>query len=197
MIEWHFIPPRSPQFGGLWEAAVKSFKFHLNRVIGKIILSYEALHTLTVEIEMILNSRPLTPLSSHLNDLQFLSPGNFLIGDSMTNLPEFDYSKIPVGRLSSWQHAQQIKQHFWKRWQKEYLHTLNTRTKWHTSSPMNLKVGQVVLLHDNQLPVNQWKLGKITQLHPDEEDHVRVVTVKTSKGEYLSLIHISEPTRPY
>lgn len=121
-INWHFIPPRSPHFGGLWEAAVKSLKRHLLRVVGETILSYEVLHTLITEIEAILNSRPLCYLSSDPNDLQALTPGHLLIGDSLVHIPQNDFREVPTGRLSSWQHAQQIKQHFWTRWRKEYLH---------------------------------------------------------------------------
>ena len=54
-IAWHFIPPRSPHFGGLWEAAVKSFKYHMLRVVGERLLLYEELLTFTIEVEAILN----------------------------------------------------------------------------------------------------------------------------------------------
>ncbi|GJQ80493.1 hypothetical protein Trydic_g5787, partial [Trypoxylus dichotomus] len=50
-IRWHFIPPRSPHFGGLWEAAVKSVKTHLTKIIGNASLNYEELSTLLVQIE--------------------------------------------------------------------------------------------------------------------------------------------------
>ena len=104
-ISWHFIPPRAPHFGGLWEAAVKSFKFHFIRVAGNTLLTYEQLHTYVVEIEAILNSRPLTPLSSDPNDLLPLTPGHFLVGSSMTSLPQKDLRNIPEHRLSCWQLA--------------------------------------------------------------------------------------------
>lgn len=99
-ISWHFIPPRSPHFGGLWEAGVKSVKTHLKRVLGSSILTFEELNTVLVQIEAILNSRPLTSLTNDPNDLRVLTPGHFIIGDSLTAIPEPDLSSVPLNRLS-------------------------------------------------------------------------------------------------
>ncbi|XP_044575197.1 uncharacterized protein LOC123259005 [Cotesia glomerata] len=60
-ITWQFNPPLSPHFGGIWEAAVKSFKHHFRRVVKNQILTFEELNTLAVQIESILNSRSYAP----------------------------------------------------------------------------------------------------------------------------------------
>ena len=57
-IVWHFSPERAPHFGGLWEAAVRSTKHHLKRVVGLQRLTFEELTTLLCQIECCLNSRP-------------------------------------------------------------------------------------------------------------------------------------------
>ena len=80
-IQWKFIPEHTPHFGGLWEAAMKSMKFHFKRVIGDVKLNYEELTTVLTQIESCLNSRPIT--SSPVNDddgMEALTPGHFLIG---------------------------------------------------------------------------------------------------------------------
>jgi len=83
-IQWKFIPEQTPHFGGLWEAAVKSMKFHIKRVIGDIKLSFEELTTVLTQIESCLNSRPLTSLPAHDDDgIEALTPGHFLIGQPL------------------------------------------------------------------------------------------------------------------
>lgn len=90
-ITWHFIPPRAPHFGGLWEAAVKSVKQHLSRTVANINLTYDEMYTVLVQIEACINSRPLIPLSNDPNDLA-VTPAHFLIGSSLVSLPQSDQS---------------------------------------------------------------------------------------------------------
>lgn len=90
-ITWHFNPPSAPHFGGLWEAAVRSAKGHLLKVLGELVVPFEDLCTLLVQVESCMNSRPLTPMSDDPSDLEPLTPGHFLIGAPLEQLPDHDY----------------------------------------------------------------------------------------------------------
>jgi hypothetical protein len=171
-IQWRFNPPNSSHFGGLWEAAVKSFKRHFIRVIGTEILTFEHLNTLVVEIEAILNSRPLTPISSDSNDPPVLTPGHFLIGDTLTSLQEWDFKTIPPNRLSSWQRINQLKQHFWSRWYREYITELTKRNKW--------SKGTIVIIREDNVPSIHWLLGQVIKVHPGADGIIRTGTVQTA-----------------
>lgn len=178
-IRWHFNPPSAPHFGGLWEAAVRSAKHHLLRVLGENSASFEDYNTLLTQVEACMNSRPLTALSNDPTDLEPLTPGHFLTGASLQALPEPDYSHIPGNRLNRWQMVQQQTQNFWKRWRSEYLTQLQSRTK-NWQHPKKVEVGKLVVIVDNNQPPMRWKMGRIHELHPGEDGVVRVVTVKTA-----------------
>lgn len=150
-ISWHFIPARSPHFGGLWESAVRAMKMHLKRTIGNASLTVTEMMTVLAQIEAIMNSRPITPMSDDPNDLSVLTPGHFLIGETFTSYPESDLQELPVNKLSRWQHTEQIKQHFWARWSKEYLTACQQRSKWKTNGPTRLEVGQLVMLKEDEV----------------------------------------------
>lgn len=178
---WKFIPPRSPHFGGIWEAAIKSVKFHMKRVIGNTTLTFEELNTLVIQIEAILNSRPLMELSTDPNDSNPLTPAHFLIGRPLNAMPEPDLTLIKESRLDRWQRVQSIYQSFWKRWYNEYLSTLHQRKKWN-GEPKTFKLNQIVIIKDENTPPLKWKLGRIVKLHPGSDELVRVVSIKTQNG---------------
>lgn len=184
-IEFHFIPSYSPTFGGVWEAAVKSTKYHLKRTLqGALLTYYEQITTVLAEIECVLNSRPLIPLSSSdVNDYSYLTPGHFLIGNALTMYPENDVSNVPQNRLKFWQSCTQLKQQFWKMWYKQYLNVLQNRPKWLNICP-NVKTGALVILREDNVQVMYWPMARITKLFPDRTDgRVRAVEVKTSNGK--------------
>lgn len=182
-IKWNFIPPRSPNFGGIWEASIKRAKFHLKHCIGPFSVTFEEFSTILARIEGILNSRPLTPLSCDPNDLQALSPGHFLIGRPITAIPYPDVTQCQVNRLDKFRRLQAISQEFWRRWQREYLPELQVRTKWKQHGSSIINVGKLVLIKDINSPPMSWKLGRVTKLHPGSDGVVRVVDIKTANGQ--------------
>lgn len=178
---WHFNPASAPHMGGLWESNIKNVKYHLSRVIGAQILTFEELSTVLTQVEAILNSRPLCPISMDINDLNALTPGHFISLEVLTALPDPDVSNIKLNRISRWQLLQKLHTDFWRRWHQEYLHTLQQRTKWnHADSPV--AIGTMVLIKDEQLPPLNWSLGRIVELHPGSDHIARVATVKTTRG---------------
>lgn len=180
-IHFHFSPPYAPHFGGLWEAGVKSTKYHLKRVLGNCNLTYEEFNTVLVQIEAVLNSRPLTPLSSSPDDLQPLTPGHFLIGRPMTALPTENYVNSSTSRLSRYQRIEQLRQHFWTRWSLEYIAELQQRTKWRTSNNP-LQINTMVLIKDSNLPPLKWRLGRIISVFPGQDGINRVADIRTASG---------------
>ena len=180
-LKWSFNPPSAPHFGGIWETGVKSMKTHLRRAVGEQILSVEEFSTVLTQIEAVMNSRPLCSLSSDPRDLEVLSPGHFLTFEPLVSLPDPDLASVPIGRLGRWQLVQQIQQNFWKRWHREYLHTLQQRPKWFTSA-IDVREGSLVLIKDDNLPPLRWKRGRIVQLSPGSDGIARVARVRTAEG---------------
>ncbi|XP_060873756.1 uncharacterized protein LOC132947470 [Metopolophium dirhodum] len=197
--KWHFNPPGAPHFGGIWEAAVKSAKTHLKKVIGAQVYTTEEFTTLITRIEGVLNSRPIVPLSSDPNDLNVLTPGHFLIGQPLLALPEEDVVNTPTNRLGRWQLLRQAQQSFWRRWSHEYLHTLQGRQKWFRQTP-NLMVGDLVVINTPSRPPMSWQIGRIIEVHPGEDNIVRVATVKTQEGTLkrpvIKLVKLPVDPRP-
>lgn len=182
---WSFIPPNTPHHDGLWEAAVKSVKFHLTRIVGTANLTFEEMQTVLCEIEAILNSRPLIPLSSDPNDLNYLSPGHFLVGSPLNSFPTPNLENVNTNTLIRWQMIEQMRQHFWRRWSMEYLNSLQERHKWKTSKGQQLEPGQMVLIKQPGVPPMQWLTGRVTDVQIGSHGLRRSATVMTARGSYV------------
>ncbi|GFX99452.1 uncharacterized protein TNCV_1080961 [Trichonephila clavipes] len=181
-ITWHFIPSTAAHVGGHWEAGIKSTKQLLIKTIKSALLNFEELVSLVTQIETCLNSRPLTPLSNDPQDLQPLTPGHFLIGAPLASFPE-EVPSQPACLKKLLNLIQHLRSQFWKRWHLEYLNQLQQRTKWNIPR-RNLKVNDMVLVKEDNLPPLQWNLGRVIQVFPGDDGAARVVDVKTQRGQF-------------
>ena len=164
-ITWKFIPERAPHFGGLWEAAVKSMKAHLKRVIGETKLTFEEFTTILTQVEACLNSRPLAPLPCSGDTIEPLTPGHFLIGRPLQALPDSPESYRAISLLKRWHLCQSMIRHFWKKWSSEYIDIIRRFNKWHFPS-RDFKIDDIVLCRTTswyQLDGRSDALSKLTR----------------------------------
>ena len=183
-ITWRFIPERAPHFGGLWEAAVKSLKKHLSRIVSNTKLNFEELTTVLSQIEACLNSRPLGTMPHNDDDgIEILTPGHFIIGRPMQALTDNALSYKPIAILRKWYLCEALVRHFWERWSSEYLIDLRSYYKWKQPNK-NLCKGDVVGLRDDSMTPAQWPIARILDTRQGKDGLVRVVTLKTKDGVY-------------
>ena len=182
-LQWKFQPPGSPHFSGIWEANIKSVKSHLYKLIGSQILTYEEFHTVLVQIEALLNSRPLCWMSSDPSDPLPLTPAHFLTFSPLQVLPSSVEVEENPNLLTRKQLLDQMVHVFWKRWHVEYLNQLQIRQKWNTPG-CPVQIGTVVVIRHDNLPPLRWPVGIITEIFPGADGVTRVAMVKTKDGLY-------------
>ncbi|KAL0818992.1 hypothetical protein ABMA28_008279 [Loxostege sticticalis] len=180
-IEFKFVPAYTPHFNGLAESAVRSTKYHLKRLLDTTHLTYEEMVTCLTQVEAILNSRPLTQLSSDPLDLSPLTPAHFLIGRPLVSIPHPQIMDDNITRLDRFKRIEHFKQHFWHRFALEYVSQLQQKSKWQTGKK-ELKLGSLVIVKDNTLPPLLWSLGRVVNVYPGSDGIVRVAELKTKRG---------------
>ena len=151
-------------------------KRHLRQIIGTRVLALNEFQTTITQVEAVLNSRPLYPLSNDPNDPIALPPAHFLIGDNMLALPSG--SPQATNLTARYKLVKRIQDDFWKSWKRDNLTELQIRKKWFNNGP-DIRVGELVLLaKDNEAPL-QWKTGRVVEVYTGNHDIVRVCKVKT------------------
>ena len=170
--------------GGAWERLVRSVKEVMTGLVKGHRMTDPQLHTVLTEAESIINSRPLTRLSDDPFDLDALTPNHILLGMHKNWIAIAGTNEKDITSRKHWRQVQALQHHFWSRWTKEYLPTLTKRAKWRTRQP-NLRVGELVLVKDDNLKRGKWPLGRIQKVALGKDGVVRVADVRTSTGVYV------------
>ena len=187
-IEFKFNPPSASHFGGVFERQIGSIRRVFDGILAKFggILNPESLTTFLYEASAIVNSRPLSCVNINDETLEPLTPNHLLTGKTRIVVsPPGSFTKDDTYLIKHWRRVQYLANLFWSRWKHEYLASLQKRSKWSNSTP-NIKVGDIVLLTDDNAPRNQWKLARVVSANPSSDNRVRSVRIKLSKN--------SEPT---
>ncbi|XP_020604505.1 uncharacterized protein LOC110043393 [Orbicella faveolata] len=176
--KWEFNPPHASHFGGVWEKQIGTIRRGLDAMfaeLGKTQLTHELLVTLMAEVVAIVNARPISALPSDNDDLQPLSPAMLLtMKTRRAGPPPGQFLRADIYARRRWRRVQFLAEQFWTRWRREYLQSLQPRQKW-TETRRDLRVGDVVLVRDEQQHRNNWPLGRVGDVIRSEDDRVRKV----------------------
>ena len=177
--EWKFQPPSASHMSGIWERLIRSVSKMMKAVLGypKAFVGLETLRIVFAEVVTSLNSRPVTPVSDDQSDYEPLTPSHFLLQRQNFALLPGCFEHEDLYRRKQWRRAQFLADCFWKRWIWEYIPTLQQRQKWIRKKD-NLKIGDVVLVVDNNSPRGQWLLGRIIKTFPGGDGKVCVAEIK-------------------
>lgn len=154
--------------------------------MGVKAFSVGTLRTIVTQVETILISRSLSPLTDVPDDLAALIPGYFLIGKPLGTIPELDLNHINSGRLSRLQEMKKSLQDLWTCWSRDYVSHLHQKTKW-KKQEIDLQPGQLVLLKEHK-PQLHWPLGRIIETTLGKDGKAQVIVVKTASGQYTRAV---------
>jgi len=187
-VHWSFNPPAAPHFGGVHEIMVKAAKKAIKNILGNADINDEELVTVFIGAEGLINSRPLTYQSSHPADDVPLTPNHFLYGQLGGTFAPDSIDESQFNLKKRWRRVQELIRHFWQRWMKEWIPSLNSRKKWNNEKDY-FKFGDMVLVLSNDTPRGQWPLGRVTNIFVESDGRVRIVKVQVGRNELTRPVH--------
>ena len=183
-ISWQFIPPKAPWWGGYWERMVKMVKQTLKKMLGRSTLNYDEMNTLLVEVERVINSRPITYVYDDKEAVSYaLTPSHLINGRSISTVPNcrhYDVVSTNQTLTRRSRHHRHLLQQFLERWRRDYLLSLREshKTKSRQDKKPDISVGDIVILKNDSTSRNFWKLAKIVELLPGRDGAIRSAVVK-------------------
>ncbi|XP_050312872.1 uncharacterized protein LOC126747936 [Anthonomus grandis grandis] len=180
-IKWRFNPPTASWWGGFWERLIGSLKQLLRKVLGRAALVYEELVTVLCDCESVINSRPLTYMSSEPEELVPLTPMMFLREIQEGGVPDCEAldSQSLCKRVI---YLQKVRRDLRQRFRAEYLGQL---CLFRQGSKQKIKLGDVVIIGNDNDKKMDWPLGLVTELLSARDGETRLVRLRTARGQVL------------
>ena len=182
-VEWIFNPPCASHMGGIWERLIRTIRKVLSGLLNEARLTDETLDTFFCEVESIVNSRPITKVSDHVDDLCALTPNHLLLLREGPIPPPGVYQHSDMYRRR-WKYVQYLADQFWRKWVREYLPVLQSRQKW-LKPQRNVKKGDLVLVVSENTPRSLWPLGLVEDVKYSRDNLVRSVRVRTKSTVFV------------
>ena len=183
-ISFKFNPPNAPHFGGIWEREIRSVKAALYATVQPHAIQEEVLRTVLIEVEGVLNSKPLGYVPSDVADPDPVTPNLLLMGRLDPSLPQTVYEESELLSRRRWKHSQILADQFWMHFIRHYLPALQIRSKWHRDTPA-LQLDDIVMVMDPLLPRALWPVGRVTKVNPGVDGRIRSAVVKVKDRHYL------------
>lgn len=193
--------PSSSHAGGVWERQIRTIKGVMSSVLAQSTgrLNDASLRTFFYEAMSIVNNRPLTVDGlSDPTSLEPLTPNHLLTMKSSVPLPPpGTFVKEDLYAKKRWRQVQYLSEQFWSRWRIEYLANISLRQRWHTPR-RNVQVGDIVIVKEEEIPRNEWRLARVIEVCKADDGLVRKVIIQIGdrklgkRGERLTKPSIIE-----
>ncbi|XP_063740237.1 uncharacterized protein LOC134864868 [Eleginops maclovinus] len=178
--------PDASHMGGIWERQIRTVRSVMSTVLAqaKGRLDDTSLRTFFYEAMSIVNSRPLTTNTiSDPKSLEPLTPNQLLTMKAVVPLPPpGSFVREDLYARKRWRRVQYLTEQFWSRWQKEYLSNLSLRQQWHVPR-RNVKVGDVVIVKEDNVPRNEWRLARVVEARQEDDGLVRKVKIQIAQSK--------------
>lgn len=180
-IVWQFNLSRAPWWGGQFERMVGLVKQALYKTVGKANLSWDELEEVLLDIETVLNNRPLSYVEDDIQ-MPILTPHALMVGRPNTIPESADLTDDNTDLRKRAKYLQKCKGAWWSRWSSEYLKTLRERHNMKSQvKEMNVTPGDVVLIKGDERNRGKWKIGIVERLIKGRDGIVRAVRLRAGK----------------
>ncbi|XP_062600981.1 uncharacterized protein LOC134262620 [Saccostrea cucullata] len=166
----------APWENGCSESLIRSTKLSLETAIGSAIMTFSELQTVLFEVSNLLNERPIGTKNCDPTEGTYFCPNDLLLGRASTRVPVGDWDDCKDPRIR-WKFVQHMVNTFWRRWTRDFFHTLIIRQKWHHER-RNIQNGDIVLVQDSNNVRGQWKLAQVSEANPGSDGKVRDVKLR-------------------
>ena len=186
-INWSFNCPKASWWGGVFERTIGLVKERLNLGLRSSKLSFIGLQTVLIEVEAIVNSRPISCLRTDPDAPTAITPGHLMTGRMLMVIPDANVKNVEdVNVLQRLRHQQALTRQFWESFRRDYLQELQRRLKWQTPTDLAQLEGKVVVVREESVTKKcHWPMGVVLRAIAGRDGLVRSCEVRLANGKML------------